>query len=482
MFTTLLSPALVLALGATPFDAAADAIAHDGLRAYHAPGLAIVIVRDDTVIYLKGHGVRERGKPEAVTPDTIFAIGSVTKAFTATVIAQLVDDGKADWDDPVRKHLPWFRLADPLADRDVTLRDLLCHRTGLGPHDLLWYRAAWPVEESVRRLAFLEPARSFRSGYEYNNLCYLAAGLAAAETSKMPWQELVRKRLLEPLGMDGTVFTSGHARKAADHATPHWRNRAGTVEPVAWYPDDRQIRASGSIKTSARALARWLRFQLNGGVLDGKRLVSEAALAETHQPQVVFTEGRPGATQVGYGLGWRILDYRRQPVVEHGGAVDGFRAQVVLLPKQKAGLAVLTNFDETALASDTAYALVDVLLGVPAKQRRRFVSVKPRSPGASRTIAGPRGKPSREATAYAGSYAERAYGPVRVIADGDMLTLQWSSFTVPLRHVRFDTYAVPEEVPFESRRVGGVEARFSLGSDGDVATLRFLGRTFTRER
>src|SRR5262245_26939236 len=176
-FLILLGPTTLQA--AAPFNvAAADAIAREALKTYKAPGLALVVVRDGEVIYLKGHGVRRLGENDPVTPDTIFAIGSLTKAFTAAALGLLVDEGKVAWDDPVRKHLPWFRLADPLADRDVTLRDLLCHRTGLGPHNFLWYRAAWPVEDSVRRLALLEQSHSFRSRYEYNNLCYLAAGLA----------------------------------------------------------------------------------------------------------------------------------------------------------------------------------------------------------------------------------------------------------------------------------------------------------------
>lgn len=167
--------------------AAVDAIVADALRAWDAPGMAVAVVRDDKVVYIKGAGVRERGKPEAVTPGTLFAVGSCTKAFTATGLAVLVDEGKAAWDDPVRKHLPTFRLADPLADREVTLRYLLCHRTGLARHDLLWYRAPWPVEESVRRMAFLDQRHSFRAAYEYNNLAYLAAGLAVAGAAREPW-------------------------------------------------------------------------------------------------------------------------------------------------------------------------------------------------------------------------------------------------------------------------------------------------------
>ncbi len=258
-----------------------DGILDETLKAWHAPGIAVAVVREGKTVYF-ARGVRERGGDKLVTPNTLFAIGSCTKAFTATALAILVDEGKADWDDPVRKHLPWFRLDDPLADRDVRLRDLLCHRIGLARHDLLWYRAPWSVEESVRRMAFLSRSSSFRSKYEYNNLAYLAAGLAISSAAKKPWHEFVRERLLQPLHMNGVVFTSGEARKAPDHASPHGHDASGNVEVIPWYDDDRQIRASGSIKASVRDLSRWLRFQLAEGVHDGRRLVSADALHETH--------------------------------------------------------------------------------------------------------------------------------------------------------------------------------------------------------
>jgi CubicO group peptidase (beta-lactamase class C family) len=188
-------------------------------------------------------------------------------------------------------------------------------------------------------MAWLDQRRSFRAAYEYNNLAYLAAGLAVAGAAGGPWHEFVRGRLFTPLGMKGAVFTRSDALKV-DHATPHRRGPDGKAEPMEWYPDDTQIRASGSIKAGVRDLSQWVRLQLAGGTLDGRRIVSEAALAETHTPQVVVPLGpararATGATQVSYGLGWQISDYRGHHVLEHGGAVDGFRARIVLLPKDR---------------------------------------------------------------------------------------------------------------------------------------------------
>jgi CubicO group peptidase (beta-lactamase class C family) len=472
--------------------AALDALVAEALKAWPAPGLAVAVVRDDEVIYLKGHGVRRAGGKEPVTPDTLFAIGSCTKAFTATALALLVGEGKADWDDPVRKHLPWFRLADPLADRDVTLRDLLCHRTGLARHDLLWYRAPWSPEESVRRLAVLAPASSFRSRYEYNNLTYIAAGLAIDKAAGMPWHVYVQKRLFAPLDMKGAVFTRSAALAARDHATPHRAGPSGKPEPIEWYPDDKQVRASGSIKAGARDLSRWVRLQLGDGTFDGKRVVSAEALAETHAPQVVVPLPRAErrateTTQVSYGLGWRVYDYRGQHVLEHGGANDGFRARVLLLPRKKLGLALLTNVEEAEALQATAHALVDHLLGLPKKDwHAHYLAQKKRAEATRQAAAAKRraGRrtgttPSRELAAYAGRYREDAYGTVEVARAGGGLALSWSSFKVPLRHWHFDTFAVPERKGGVSRLAGELAA-FTLDDEGEVKTLQFLGRTFRR--
>ena len=438
---------------AAPADTAAfDAILDGALKTWCMPGVAAVIVRDDEVIYLKGAGVRERGKDDPVTPETLFGIGSLTKAFTATAVAQLVDDGAMNWDDPVHKHLPAFRLADPLADRDVTLRDLLCHRTGLVRHDLLWRYAPWSLEESVRRMAYLKPSHSFRSVYEYNNLGYIAAGLAVGSASKSSWREDVQKRLLDPLGMTGAVFTCSAVLKAADHASPHRRNADDKIEVLSWYNDDDQVRGSGSIKAGVRDLGRWLRFQLAGGVLDGKRYVSASALAETHAPQIVMPLDHELArltetTQMSYGFGWRISDYRGKPLWDHGGAVDGFCARILLAPKDGVGVAVLVNLDDSPIVDAVGYSLLDAVLGLPKKDWNGFYVARlkeadeARQAGAAKREASRQlgTKPSHELEAYTGTYEEPAYGTVRVTLDGGadvaLEQLRQAAAALPLRHI-----------------------------------------------
>lgn len=474
----------VTALGFRPVAAqqteALDSLLKDALNTFGVPGLAVAIVRNDEVFYLKGAGVRKINTVDPVTADTIFPIASVTKAFTATAIGLLIDEGKADWDDPVRKHLRWFRLADPLADRDVTLRDLLCHRTGLPRHDLLWHRVPWSVEESVRRMAFLEPSRSFRSAFQYNNLGYLAAGLAAASAAGTGWHDLVKTRLLDRLDMKHTVFTSSDAQNNPDHATPHHR-RKKQIEAIQWYPDDRQIRGSGSIKSSARDMTHWLRMQLGNGVYDGKRIISPRVLAETHRPQIVVLVEADrarvaGTTLSSYGLGWHISDYRGQPLVEHGGAADGFRARIMLLPRARIGLILFTNIDEAVVLEALGNDLADNLLELPKKdwiahkRKRRPASSTPALPA---RVANTR--PSHDLTAYTGRYNDPAYGTLRVRLEDNKLRLAWSSFGTDLEHYHFDTFVITSP-----GRLHDELATFSLEPSGEVGSVRFVERTFKR--
>ncbi len=206
-----------------PDSAAVDATVHEALKAWGVPGVAVAVVRDDRVVYLKGHGLCALGSDRPVTPDTVFPLASCSKSFTTTVLAMLVDEGTIRWDDPVQKHLPWFHLADPLADREVTIRDLVTHRTGLRGHDLLWYRSPFKPEELVRRAGLLPLDKPFRTAFQYQSTMFTAAGLVAEAATHAPWADLVRKRIFDPLAMTGSSLTTLDVEKVADRAMPHRR-------------------------------------------------------------------------------------------------------------------------------------------------------------------------------------------------------------------------------------------------------------------
>lgn len=470
---------------------AIDRILRTAREARHAPGLAAAVVRDDKV-YLTGIGVRQLGSDKEVTPDTLFAIGSCTKAFTATALALLVDDGKADWDDRVRTHWPGFRLDDPLADRDVRLRDLLCHRIGLARHDMLWYRAPWSIEESVRRMAYLERSTSFRSNYEYNNLAYLAAGLVIGRIAKKPWHEFVQERLFKPLRMDRAVFTSGDAQKDTNHASPHGHDEKGKIVIIPWYNDDKQIRASGSIKASVRDLSQWLRFQLSGGKIGEKRLLSAEALEETHTSQIPVplsaAERAAGATQASYGLGWHLTEYRGHAIHEHGGAVEGFRARIVLVPRKKLGLVVLTNLEDMEIVNAAGNSLLDHLLDLkPRDWNDFFAKEQSKAKEAEeeqlrkKSLRAPGTKP-KDLALYVGSYSEPAYDTVMIARNGGSLELKWSSYQLPLTHLHYDTFLTPAKDLRLPSALRAEPAVFEMNEDGEINNLRFLGRKFTRDK
>src|SRR5712691_6503084 len=250
-----------------------DRLMSDTIRLWHIPGAAVAIVKDDRVVYAKGYGVKEAGGSVAVDADTLFQIGSTSKAFTSAAMAILVDEKKLDWDDPVRQHLEYFHLSDACADSLVTMRDIVTHRTGLARHDELWDNTPLTRDDVVRRMAFVPLSKPFRSAYQYNNIMFIAAGQAVGAAAKMSWEDFVRTRIFEPLGMTRTR-TSFADWKASDHATGHrWDPKRQTVG-IHVAADDDNLAPAGSIKSSARDMAQWVRLQLNDGTIDGKRIVS----------------------------------------------------------------------------------------------------------------------------------------------------------------------------------------------------------------
>ncbi|MCU0248118.1 MAG: serine hydrolase, partial [Bryobacter sp.] len=384
--------------------------------------------------------------------------------------------------------LPGFRLADPMANELVTLRDLVSHRTGLSRNDALWYNTLWSREEILARIAAVPLTRSFRSSYQYQNIMFLAAGEAVARRAGGTWEKFVASRILDPLGMNNTGFSPADAQAAPDVAAPHIK-RKGVVVEVPW-KDITNIGPAGSMNSSVRDLARWVTLHINRGVFEGRRVISEKEIVETHTPQTVIHEDaqaremNPESHLNVYGLGWRLQDYRGRFLISHGGAIDGFRAQVAFLPDEKWGLVVLTNLGQTTLADALRFALVDVLLDLPRKDwpgiflaavkkqeeqaaARRKERIAKRAQGT---------KPALPLHAYSGAYENPGYGLVVVKAIDDWLTLAWGGHTVRLQHWHYETFESPEDaMPLEQTSV-----TFRLGKDGDAMGLEFLDQEFKR--
>src|SRR5579875_2380348 len=361
---------------------AVDALIEHALKRWHVPGVAVAIVRGDKVIYLKGHGIRSVEKGAPVTPDTLFPIASCTKSFTTAAMALLIDEGKMRWDDPPQKYVPYFHLSDPLVDREVTLRDLVTHRTGLRDHRLMWYRSPWTPEERIRRFAYLPLDKPFRTTFQYQSTMFTVAGLAVARAAGMSWADFVQKRLLDPLSMKATYFTTTAISKITDKASPHrffpsssaTKEQKGEVRLIEPYPMETPEPA-GSIQSNARDLAQWLLFQLDGCSHptqgEGKRLVSLAHLEITHTPQIVIPLDAidriqfPETHQMGYGMGWVIQDHFGHRLLQHAGAIDGFRCHFALVPKCRLGIVLLCNLHQTRMNIALSNSLLEMLLGLP---------------------------------------------------------------------------------------------------------------------
>jgi CubicO group peptidase (beta-lactamase class C family) len=496
--TILFAPAAPAAEPINP--KAVDAIVRAGLDSWKVPGAALAIVRGDEVVYMQGYGVCRAGSEEPVTPDTLFAIASCTKAFTACAAGALVDDGKLSWDDPVRKHLPWFHLSDPLADRDVTIRDLLCHRTGLAGHNILFFGTNLGREDVVRRVGETRPAHSFRSTFDYNNIMYTAAGLEIGAAAKSTWDDVVRTHLFEPLGMKSATCSARAAASTPNHASPHERKKDGTVAVLPWHDVLDQGGPAGSIHASVREMARWVRFQLGDGTFEGRRILKAATLRETHTPQMVvrfedhIRPAYPDSTQVAYGLGWFIHDHRGRFMHSHTGGLEGFRARIVLVPREKLGVVLLMNSGVGSSYSSMHYvvtnSLLDVLLGMEKKDwESHYQAGAKRLEDQAEAAIRERNKkrhpdthPSRELSAYTGTYIDPAYGEAKVSLRQKDLFLEWGRSNIRLEHFHYDTFVARQKSPDDRDPLDNDTATFVLGSDGEVSTLRLLGQEFKRKK
>jgi CubicO group peptidase (beta-lactamase class C family) len=462
---------------------ALDAAVARAMKTWSVPGASVVIVQDGKVLYLKGHGLRQAGKKDAVTPDTLFCLGSCSKAFTTAIMALLAHEGKLAWDDRVRDRLPIFRLSDPLADREVRLRDLVCHRTGLANSDLLWYRASWSPQESVRRLGHLPLARPFRTAFQYNSTTFTAAGLAAARAAGTDWPGLMRKRLLDPLGMKRTCLSAAEADRHPDRARGHRLDRAG--DPVVMQAVNmRQPDPAGSIHASARDLIPWLRFHLDEGRAGGKELVPARALRVTHTPQMVLRQSAlerslfPDTVQTNYAMGWVVLDHRGLRLLAHGGELDGQRTQIILVPEKKLGLAVLSNLHQTPMNLALAFTLLESVLDLPRKRDWNALHQAARMRRAAELAQKQKQrlarrkhdtKPSRELAAYAGAYEHPAFEKVVLSVVRGRLVWEWRGEREPLEHFHYDTFTLSSEL------VGEADLVFSLDRTGAVKRFHISG-------
>jgi CubicO group peptidase (beta-lactamase class C family) len=440
---------LAIVLFSTAFAAFAQSVPADldayvtrAMKTFEVPGLAVAIVKDGKVVFAKGYGVKKLGEPAPVDENTLFGIGSNTKAFTAATIASLVDEGKLSWDDRVFEKLPGFAMYDPYVSHELTVRDLLCHRSGLGLGEgdmLLWPRTTYTRAEIVRRIRYMKPAYSFRSYYAYSNLMFLTAGELIAATTGKSWEASVRERIFAPLGMATSNFSNSDLKPGVDLAWPHSRIDGKLKADDLENKDT--ISSAGAINSSVAEMAKWMIVQLDHGKLPGseRRIFSEKQSHEMWSPQTIV----PSADESGplaamntdfsaYGLGWGFRDYHGHKFVSHSGGLQGFVTRVVLIPDCHLGVVVLTNFDSSdGPMNAIANFVVDHDLGIQgndwiaawkaADDKAQHDADETMKKDAAKRAGN--SQPSLPLEKYAGVYDDAWYGPVTIALKDGKLTL-----------------------------------------------------------
>lgn len=419
--------------------------------AFDAPGIAVAIVRPGRPDFMRGYGVRTLGQAAKVDQHTVFGIASNSKAFTAAAIAILVDEGKVGWDDPVTRFIPEFRMADPVATQLMTVRDLLVHRSGLalGAGDLMQFpQTDFTAADMLHGLQYLKLERGFRSGYAYDNILYIVAGILIQRVSGQSWVDFVTARLLKPLGMDESAATLSRVRSddvAGRHARLGPPVRGMGPMRVVGPDEDEKIAAAGGINTNVHDVPAWFRVQLNRGLLpNGQRLWSVEQADQMWLPQTITADGkgpsadRPDASVLqAYALGWFIQEYRGQRLVAHDGGLIGQVTRHAMLPELGSAVAVYSNVEDGAVSIGIRNAILDRLIGAPpfdwlaAMQRRldaqQRAALKESGGGAPTK---PAGGPSLPLSAYADRYRDPWYGDVVVKVKGDGLTIDFTHTAV----------------------------------------------------
>lgn len=441
-----------LAQGADATAKAGDAMsgfegfANTALPAWNVPGASMAIVNGGKVVYAKGFGKRDVKNNLPVTPDTLFAIGSCTKAFTTFVLGQLVDEGKVDWDKPVGRYLPGFRLYDTVASQELTPRDLVTHRSGLPRHDMVWYNnQTLTRKDIVERLQYLPPNAELREKWQYNNLMYLTAGYLIEQMTGKAWEQAVRERVFTPVGMTHSNFADADSQKTTDFAKPYREDHGKVVEIP--FCEVGNMGPAGSINSTVSDMARWMLVQLGD---EHRDLVQASTLKTLHTPQMTLGQlpQEPEFGPAAYAMGWIVDSYRGHLRLQHGGNIDGFSALVTLFPNDDTGIVVLSNANGTALPGVLTLHAADRLFKLEPKDwngtrlaRKKAGQDLDKEAEAKKNAVRKTGtKPAHAIAEYAGDYENPGYGIIRIGRTGEALSVSYNGLTAPLEHWHYETF------------------------------------------
>lgn len=466
-----------------------DAYIEQARQDWDVPGLAVAIVYEGKIVHEKGYGTREVGKKAPVDEHSLFAIASNTKAFIATALTMLVDEGKVNWDDKVIEHVPQFALYDPYASQTVTVRDLLCHRVGLGTFsgDVIWYKSDYTAAEVVEHIRYVPQAYPLRAGYGYSNLMFITAGEVIKAVSGLSWADYIQTHLLDPVGMTRTQTSIGPLARMDNVASPHKPvdgvNQAIPYAP--WYNSG----AAGGIISSVHDMGLWMQMHLNEGVSrEQDTLFREAGQRQMWHPHnnLYVSPGYqrlyPSTNFRGYGLGWSLNDYLGYKVVAHGGGYDGMYSRVMMVPGAELGIVVLTNSMKGISTYLTNY-ITDQFLGNPEpkdwsklgiQSERNFDQYKANREAERLNARVKNTQPTYEPSRYSGTYHADIYGDIRIVEKDGQLRMEIPhapALNANLVHWHYDTYEIQWDETHAWFDFGTI--RFELDNNGKVIGANF---------
>lgn len=456
---------------------------------WRAPGMAVAVVKDGKVIFKKGYGVRELGKADKVDTETLFACASTTKAMTATCVGMLVDEGKLKWDDLVITYLPEYQLFDPAVTRELKIRDLLTHNSGVGNTDFLWGAMDIPTREMLNRMRLVKPSYSMRSSFIYQNLFYVAAGQVIEKVSGKPWEVFIQERIFTPLGMNRTVPKRKYI-KDNNQVRPHFEVEK-KIKAIDYTKDD-EIGPAGAVWSSIDDMSKWMACMLDSSKYAGGRLVKSATWTEMLKPAVIVPADqfyptmqliKPNWTT--YGFGWFQHDYKGKKINYHTGSLDGLTAIHAQLPDQKLGIYVFGNFDHAEVRHALVYKAFDVFaLGGNTDWSKDFLALytgirakteKEQKDFESKRVLNT--TPSLPLVDYAGKYTDPLYGEVEITLSDNNLNVDINHFVkASLQHWHYNTFRGPYEHDWNGKAL----ANFILDVNGKVQKVNLDGMDFTR--
>lgn len=486
-----------------------DAFVNGLMTDWRVPGLSVAVVKDGRILLLRGYGFRDLARRLPVTPRTLMPIGSNTKAFTATILASLVDAGRLNWDEPVRSYMPDFGLADDVAERLATPRDLISHRVGLPRHDAVYYGRQMTRQDLFLRLRYLPFEKTFRQRWQYNNLMFTVAGMLAERLTGSSWEDLVRQRIFAPLGMNRSNFTIPALERSDDFSLAYADCNGATTQIP--YRDIEVVGPAGSINSSAEELIRFVEMQIARGTYGGRRVISERSSTELQYPQINHNRGGPhtrisdqdegpdGLGPSSYAMGLSLTSYRGHRLLYHGGGIDGFTTDMAWLPDARIGVVVLTNWGEyNPVPTLIERNIFDRLLGLSqvdwnARAKAKFADIV-RQFGTPAVAVPP--PPSvavhRPLATYAGAYRHPGYGTVNISVSGGHLSAEVEGVREHMRlaHAHYESFrpALQPCSPLSrwgSRLItflhddGGNIDRLTIPLEGDVPAIVFR-RTSSR--